>query len=872
VDSFLASNALVLSIAVQACLPAPVVAQSLTVRALVQQMTLEEKIMLVHGARDPRDLGQAGYWPGLPRLGIPPLRLADGPPGVNVTKPATGMPAPIGLGATFSREAARQYGVALGREAAALEQDVLLAPHVNIIRDPAFRRNHTTFSEDPFLNAQLGAAQINGIQSQGVMAQVKHLAAYNGTDDVFLDERTLHEIYLPAFEAAVEAGVASVMCAYSKVNGSWACENGEIQNEVLRGQWGFRGFVTSDWGAVHSPLAITKGLDMEMPGREIAFRGSPVFSDGLMPLIKSSSIPVADLDQALLRILQQMERFGLLDRKPPPRPASGAVRANARIAQNIAEQGAVLLKNEGNALPLSPDDLASLAVIGPTGEQLAVGFMGERGTGFESRFVAPLSALRRTAPRADITYSVGNDLTGVPIPPSVLSTNSIPGLLRKQVSPEAGTGQIDKVMDFDGRTALEPDTEFTWTGVLDIPTEGDYTFMVQAGGKGADGAGGITIDGHPVVRWGTLGSGFLEKRWSSLLPTRDGRDNARATLRLNAGTHQIELRASSTGGAPLRIRFAWMTPELRRTNIEAAVALAKRVRTPVVFAWNSTGASLELPEGQDELIDRIVSANPRTIVVLNTGGPVTMPWKEKVHAILQMWYPGQEGGWATANVLLGRANPGGKLPVTYPVAIGDSPTWADGHPERSGVPALPGGAGVFVTDLLTRALGGLGTAAGSRNTGGNVFAATYTEGLAVGYRWYDQQKIQPLFPFGHGLSYTQFQYSDLRLERIGVEVEASFTVRNAGARQGSEVPQLYLGPADGLAVPMMPKSLVGFERIELKPGESKRVVLRLGARSLSYWSTEKHGWVVANNNRSIYVGSSSRDIRLEGRIAPERQN
>ena len=244
-------------------------------------MTLEEKISLLGGARDPRDLGEAGYWPGLPRLGIPPLRLADGPPGINVTEAATGMPAPVGLAATFSREAARLYGVVLGREARALEQDVLLAPHVNIVRDPLFRRNHTTLTEDPFLNAQLGAAEITGIQSQGVMAQAKHLAAYNGPDDVVVDERTLHEIYLPAFEAAVRAGVASVMCSYSKVNGAWACENADILNGILRGQWGFDGFVTSDWGAVHSPDALVNGLDLEMPGREIAFRGGPVFREEL---------------------------------------------------------------------------------------------------------------------------------------------------------------------------------------------------------------------------------------------------------------------------------------------------------------------------------------------------------------------------------------------------------------------------------------------------------------------------------------------------------------------------------------------------------------------------------------------------------------
>ena len=239
-------------------------------QSLLQRMTLEEKLSLVHGARDPEDLGQAGYWPGLPRLGIPPLRFADGPAGINVNRDATGMPAPVGLAATFDVEAARLYGVVLGRDAAALRQNVVLAPHVNIVRDPLFRRNHTALSEDPLLTAELAAAQIRGIQSEGVMAQVKHLAAYNGAQNVVVDERTLHEIYLPAFEAAARAGVASAMCAYNKVNGDWACENAELQNRTLRTQLGFTGFITSDWGAVHGPRPSPRASTSRCPAARSA--------------------------------------------------------------------------------------------------------------------------------------------------------------------------------------------------------------------------------------------------------------------------------------------------------------------------------------------------------------------------------------------------------------------------------------------------------------------------------------------------------------------------------------------------------------------------------------------------------------------------
>jgi beta-glucosidase len=805
---------------------------SADIRVLLRQMTLDEKISLVHGARDPEDLGQAGYWPGLPRLGIPLMRFADGPSGVNVNQDATAMPAPVGLAAAFSERAARLYGIVMGREARALRQDVLLAPHMNIVRDPLFRRNHTTLSEDPLLTARLAAAEITGIQSQGMMAQVKHLAGYNGSDDVVIDERTLHEIYLPAFEASVRAGVASVMCSYNRINGQRACESSELQNDVLRGAWGFEGFITSDWGAIRTPLAISKGVDLEMPGRELAGRrGGPYFADALKSSIASGSVPVAALDNAVTRILSQMARFQMLDRSGPARPDTIDIETDANIVLGIAEQGAVLLKNEGGLLPLEYADLASLAVIGPTAGQLAAGFMGERGYGFERRLIAPLEALRKSAPGANVRYSIAVDLTGVPIPASALSLDGRRGL----------------DLDFAGQRTLAPRTEHTWNGTLTVCGGGDYTFMVQpALGNGSEGGGTIAVDGRIVSRTGGPGfggTGIAPKKWSSLLPTTDGRDNGRGSISLAAGPHRIEVTAHSTGDAPLAIRFSWITPESRRADIDAAVATAKAVRTPVVFAWSGASAAF-LPEGQDELIARVAAANSRTIVVLNAGGPVAMPWKNSVRAILAMWYPGQEGGWATANLLLGRANPAGKLPVTFPVRLEDAPARAAGHPER--VPQ-----------------GGPPVAAAS---GGDAPVVTFSEGIAVGYRWYDQQNIEPLFPFGHGLSYTRFEYAGLSVKRASSGIDVTFTLRNVGSRKGADVPQVYLGPVEHAPISMVPKSLAGFERIELEPGQSRTVTMHVGARDLSYWSTVEHGWVVAHGTRPVYVGASSRDIRLMGEL------
>jgi beta-glucosidase len=791
---------------------------SAVVQSLIGRMSLDEKIALVHGVRDPRELGQAGYWPGLPRLGVPPLRFADGPPGVNANRDATSMPAPVGLAATFDPAAAYVFGLVLGREARALEQNVLLAPHVDIVRDPLFRRNHTALTEDPLLAARMAAAEITGIQSQGVMAQVKHLAAYNGSDNVRVDERTLQEIYLPPFEAAVRAGVASVMCAYNQVNGVWACENPTLQNDILRRQWGFQGFVTSDWGATHRPAAIQNGLDLEMPGREIAGRrGGPYFTEALKSAIEDGTIPIATLDRAVIRILDRMEAFSLLGQKSASSPARIAVEVDAKIARRIATESAVLLKNAGDLLPLTPGDLDSVVLIGPTAGQLAAGFMGERAFGFESRLISPLAALRSTAPRARIAWEVGVDLTGTEMP-----------------------------IAYSG-AALRPG-EHSWRGMLDVPEDGDYTFLVQPTlSNGSEGGGAIVIDGRPAARTGGPGfggTGMIARKWSSLIPTRDGRDNGRGnSIRLARGPHRVEISAHSIGDGPLNIRFSWITPASRRSGIESAVAAARKARTAVVFAWNG-GSGLSLSEDQDRLIEEVAAANARTIVVLNTGGAVAMLWREKVKAILEMWYPGQEGGWATADLLLGRTSPGGKLPVTFPRNLDDAPARAPGHPERLAAAATPGTSG---TDL-------------------NAPETTFSEGIAVGYRWYDQQNIEPLFPFGHGLSYTRFEYSDLTVRRTAVGFELAITLRNAGSREGAEVAQVYVGPPADPPVFMVPKSLVGFQRVNLSAGRNVRVKIPIEKRQLSYWSEIRHDWVLVVGDRPFYVGSSSRDIRLTGTL------
>lgn len=646
------------------------------------------------------------------------------------------------------------------------------------------------------------------------------------------------------------------MCAYNKLNGPYSCENAEVQNDIVRERLDFRGFINSDWGATHSSEAITRGLDLEMPGPREGTK--TYFTEPLADAIRSGKIPAAALDEAVGHILYEMDEFHMLHGERAAASASIDITADAQTAQSIAEKSAVLLKNDDNILPLKSSDLDSLLLVGPTAGQLAVGAGGERGYGFEQRFVSPLNALRQAAAGAQaetkINYLVGDDLTGISLSGSVLSHDGMPGLLRRQTTPATGDTASDDRMDFNGASALAPGTAYTWTGTLTVPAEGNYTFMLQAAvGDGANGNGGITLDGRKVftARGGVVPPGFggldegpngaIVKKWASLLPTTDGRNNPRVTLHLTAGPHPIEITASSTGRKPLPIRFNWMTPAVIQSNIEKAVSAAKSAHTVVVFAWSLGGNNLALPDEQDVLIQKISAANPRTIVVLNAGFAIAMAWKGTVRAVLDMWYPGQEGGEATANLLTGRVNPSGKLPFTMPAKLDDSPAYAPGHPER--VPQSAGGGA----------------------DAGDVPLAKFSEGIAVGYRWFDQQNIEPLFPFGYGLSYTQFKYSGLRISPGRDGCDVAFSITNAGGKKGAEVPQVYVGPPGEPPVAMAPKSLAAFDRVELNPGETKILNLHVSARAFSYWSSSQHQWALVPGSRPIYVGSSSRDIRLQGK-------
>jgi beta-glucosidase len=799
------------------------------VDALLQGMTLEQKVSFLYGASDPESLGEAGYVPGVPGLGIPPLRLADGPAGVRVRATATAMPAPVALASSFDPSLARRFGEVIGREGRALRQDVLLAPMVNLVRVPQAGRNFETLGEDPLLASRLAEEEFRGIQGAGLIATIKHFVLNNQEHErrnvnVNVDEQTLHEIYLPGFEGAIRGGAGAVMCSYNRVGGAWACDSREVLTEMLRDQLGFAGWVMTDWGATHTLDALEAGLDQEMPGRG----RRQVFASDLLDAAKKGAVPLSAVDRAVRRILVQMDRVGLLDETPPPRPPLD-VEADAAVARDVALAGAVLLKNEKEALPLGGEDLGSVVLIGPTAKTLLVGGGGSSHVlGFADREKSPLEALvEQAGPGARITHVDGIDLEGVVVPASALALTVRHG----------DAGEID----FTGSDALPSTTQtdaYRWAGTLTVPSDGEYELMVQHSG----GRGSLSLDGEEVLSV----RGFFG---GSLIQTADGLRRSSVRLDLTAGTHAFELVVGAGGfgpppyrpTGPIGLRLAWVTPEHRQASIDEAVEAARAARVAVVFAYNEgtegrDRTSLALPGDQDALIDAVASAREgRTIVVLNTGDPVLMPWLEKTDAVLQMWYPGQEGGGATAALLLGRASPGGKLPETFPRAETDLPTT---KPEQ-----YPG----------------VETA--------NGLEQWYSEGIFVGYRWYDQQAVEPLFPFGHGLSYTRFEYSDLSVRPAGDGFDVSFEVRNAGRSKGAEVPQVYLGPPSG-GLPkghaVAPQTLAGFARIELAPGEARRVSVHVGARELSYWSKDDRAWVVATGSRPISVGASSRDIRLRG--------
>ena len=802
------------------------------VEDLIKKMTLSEKVSLLSG----QDI-----WNTVPikRLGIPSITMTDGPHGVRATAPEAGrrmgavtaFPTGISMGAAWNPELIEQVGQALGEETRGMDCDILLGPCVNIVRDPRGGRNFETFSEDPYLSGRTAVAYIRGVQSRGVGTSLKHYAANNyeiernrATSNV--DERSLREIYLAQFEMAVkEAQPWTVMCSYNRINGVYASQNQHLLNEILKDEWGFQGAVVSDWAANHTIFeSVQGGLDLEMPGPAKYYK---LLGDA----VQIWQIDEKAVDEAVRRVLRIILLSGRMDQKV----SKGAVNTpgHQKLARQLAEEAITLLKNDGGILPLGKG-IKSIAVIGPNAAEAVIEGGGSSKVPPLYR-VSPLEALqKRLDGKMKIEYASGSDNVDEPF---TIPTTWLKGGLH---------GEFYEMPDFSGKPIEVRDgfgAEFwwhiawtplqikpmaiRWTGSLTVPEDGSYKIAVNHVGKVK-----LFLDGKSILESVVSKAG-----------TRDVFTRGVAVQKLQTGKayefrmEYVRFPEQEVVNYGLGIGLTFEDGKDRR--LEQAAEVAKRCDVALVFAWypdafESEGTdrpSIDLMGKQNELITAVANANPRTVVILNTGAPVSMPWVDQVAAVVEAYYPGMENGNAVVSVLLGKVNPSGKLPVTFPVRLEDSPAFINA--------SFPGCREV-----------------------------NYGEGIFVGYRYYDKKDVTPLFPFGHGLSYTSFSYSDLKVTKkvkSGQPVEVSLVVTNTGKAAGKEVIQLYVSDAKS-SLPRPPKELKGFAKVDLKPGEAGTVTFSLDERALAFYDPHRKKWVAEPGEFELLVGSSSRDIRLRAKF------
>jgi beta-glucosidase len=813
---------------------------------LLGQMTLKEKASLLAG----RNTWSTA---AIERLGIPSITLTDGPHGVRpsqpeegrICHPATGFPTGVSMAATWNPALIKRVGGALGEETRAMRCDILLGPCVNIVRTPVAGRNFETYAEDPFLAGAIGTAWVDGVQGQGVGTSLKHFACNNQETERFqgsseVDERTLREIYLPAFETIVKnARPWTVMCSYNRINGTYASEHDYLLNRILREEWGFEGIVISDWGATHSTVDSVKGgLDIEMPG-PARYRGDHQVASA----VRTWQLEQEDVDRAVRRILGMIVRSGRIRSRRAAKSGSVNTAVHQKLARVLAEEAIVLLKNDRTTLPLDTDRLKSVAVIGPNAVDTLTG--GGGSSRLESPYaVSILDGLKRTlGRRATVTFDQGCDNYVDPplLKPSLLTTEDgeTQGLNAAYFDNAACEGtpvvqRTDGAIDFwwghHGPVKGISAERFSvrWTGTFTAPATGPHAFtMVNTG------TCRMWLDGRKVLENKTRRQNghFDAERASKLV-----RVNLTAGRRYRLKIEFAKTSSEPFGRVKLLLSTAYGPGEDRR--IKAAARRAASADAAIVVVgmpeyFETEGCDrrhLDLPGRQNELVGAVARANPNTVVVVNAGAPVAMPWIDEVAAAVDVFYPGMEGGNAVARVLTGAVNPSGKLPATFPRRYQDNPAFIN-HP-------------------------------GTREV-------RYGEGIFVGYRYYDKKEIEPLFPFGHGLSYTSFAYSRLTVpKKLGsVEhVPVSVRVKNTGKLSGKETVQLYVRDIEStLARPV--KELKAFAKVALDPGKSATVTFELDQRSFSYYDPYGKGWTVEPGKFEILVGSSSRDIRLRTTLA-----
>ncbi len=808
------------------------------VEELLQKLTLDEKASLTAGA----DLWHSVE---IKSAGVPALVLSDGPSGargVNMGEGVTSASFPCGtaLGATWNPELIERVGAAIAEDARTKGAHVLLGPTVNLHRSPLAGRNFECYSEDPHLTARIAVAFIRGVQSRGVAACVKHFVA---NDQEFermsisseVEPRVLRELYLAPFEAAVrEAGVWSLMSAYNRVNGTHASEHPWLLGELLKGEWGFDGMVVSDWLGTHSTAPTANaGLDHEMPGpaRHLGAK--------LAAAVRAGEVKESALDDAVRRILRLAERTKAFDAPPPAEEQAVDRPEHRQLARRAAGEAIVLLRNERESLPLDASRLRSLAVIGPNAG-IAVIQGGGSARVRPHYAVSPLEALRKRAGDGVAVHFEQGCTSHKTLP--ALGRRLLDGKLRVEYwnghepsgAPARAHDSSEAAFTWFGKFAPEIDPRafsVRVTGAL-VPAEsGEHDFSLVSAGKSKLYVGGeLLIDNWTEQTQGDafFNLGSAEKRGSRRLE---------AGRKVDVAVEFANVDRPMLGGLKVGCLAAPPADLLERAVSRAAACDAAVVVVGMNDEWESEGhdrESLALPGRQAELVERVAAANPRTIVVLNAGAPVDLEWLERVPAAVQLWYAGQESGNALADVLFGDVSPSGRLPHTVPCRLEDTPAFL----------SWPGEHGRSV----------------------------YGEGLFMGYRWYDARRIEPRLPFGHGLSYTRFEYGSLRLSRArlrpGESLDVSLELANRGPRAGQEVVQLYVRDVRA-KVARPERELRAFAKVELAPSESRTVTLRLEPRAFSYWDSGAKDWVAEPGEFELQVGASSRDVRARASVTLE---
>jgi beta-glucosidase len=790
--------------------------------SMLKQLSLEEKVDLIGGVDD-------FFIRDIKHIGLPRLKMADGPLGVRNYGPSTTFGG-IALAATWNVDLARQVGTTIGQDARARGVHFMLGPGVNIYRAPMCGRNFEYFGEDPFLASRIAVGYIEGMQSEGVSATIKHFMGNSSEfkrhdSDSIIDERTMHEIYLPTFEAAVkEAHVGAIMDSYNLTNGVHMTQNGALNTDVVKKDWGFDGIIMSDWDATYDGVAAANGgLDLEMPSGRFMNRAT------LLPAIKAGKVSVATIDDKVRRILRTAIQFGWLDRDQTDLSISRFNSEGNLVALEGARESMVLLKNDGNVLPFDKSKIKSVAVIGPDA------YPGQP-TGGGSAGVKPFFAIGYLE---GLTRYLGKDVKvyyerGVPelgdlaqaTNFTVDSKGTKPGLTAEffknvTLSGKPSSTSTTDHLNFDRVPGGYEEMSARWTGYFTPKTPGDHVIFLA--GAGEEGGYRLFVDDKQVIdNWDLKKALISELR-----------------VPLQAGPHKIRVEyfVHAQWGEP-RLQLGILRPEAMVNP--AAKEVASKADAVVLAAGFDPGSESEgsdrtfqLPPGQDELITQVAAANKNTVVVITSGGGVDMnAWLDHVPALFQSWYGGQEAGPALAQLLFGEFSPSGKLPVTFDRRGDDSAVYKSYYPQ---------------TDLKV----------------------TYSEGVFLGYRHYDKTGSKPLFPFGYGQSYTSFGYKNLMIAPSTVNgnepVTISFDVTNTGNRPGTEVAEVYVGEPQ-TKVPRPVRELKGFSKVALMPGETRHLEVTLDQRAFSYYDATAHRWTADAGQFDVSVGRSDAQIELTGKV------